>query len=65
MLHGVLACSAADGVIVDDGHLLVLHLSAGLDQLAGLLIQGHSLQEEAVDVDSLWWRVVDFSDFHP
>ena len=43
MLHGVLACSAADGVIVDDGHLLVLHLSAGLDQLAGLLIQGHSL----------------------
>ena len=56
---GVLACSAADGVDVNDGHLLVQHLAAGLDQNAGLLVQGRSLQEEAVDVDSFWWRVVD------
>ena len=56
---GILAGRAADGVDVDDGHLLVQHFGPGLDQFASLLVQRRSLQEEAMDVDSLWRRVVD------
>ncbi len=43
---GVLPGGGVDGVDVDDRHLLVQHLGAGLHELAGLAVQAGALKEE-------------------
>ena len=40
---GILSGCTADGVDVDDGHLLVQNFGAGLDQLPGFAVQAGAL----------------------